>query len=256
MAATELERAWEVLSSGRPVLITAGAGLGVDSGLPDFRGAGGIWRDGTRLEQRARPTWFDEDPEEAWSFYRERRQLYERTRPHRGFLQIERWVARDGFVFTSNVDGHFQRAGVDPSRVVEIHGSLGRLQCARPCSRATWEAPVSAGLPRCPTCDGVARPNVCLFEDRRWIAVPSVLQGRRYDRWLEGRIPDLVVLELGAGTAVPNVRRESERLQGLGATLIRVNPHEPEGPPGALQIPLGALAFLAESDPGWEPTPR
>ncbi|MCB9679572.1 MAG: NAD-dependent deacetylase [Alphaproteobacteria bacterium] len=246
---TPLGDAWTLLESGRPVLVTAGAGLGVDSGLPDFRGAGGLWRDGRRIEERARPEWFDEDPEEAWAFYDARRRAYRGTAPHAGFAVLAGFVARGGFVFTSNVDGHFQAAGVDPERIVEIHGSLDRVQCATPCSRETWEAPAPGGVPRCPRCGGVARPNVNLFADRRWIAVPSILQGRRYDRWLGSLDAPPVVLELGAGTAVPNVRQEGERLLATGADLIRVNPHEPGGPPGTLEVAMGALAFLREGGP-------
>ncbi|MEZ4318600.1 MAG: Sir2 family NAD-dependent protein deacetylase [Myxococcota bacterium] len=246
--AAEIEQAWALVESGRPLLITAGAGLGVDSGLPDFRGTGGLWRDGRSLENRARPTWFDDDPAEAWAFYTARREAYLATEPHAGFATLARWASGDAFVFTSNVDGHFQRAGVDPDRIVEIHGSIHRHQCATPCSRATWPAstPID-GLPRCPTCGGLARPNVCMFVDKRWIAIPSVLQGRRYDRWLGDRAADLVVLELGAGTTVSNVRDEGERLQALGATLIRVNPTEADGPDGTLSIPTTALAFLSAS---------
>lgn len=232
-----------VLLRSSPVLLTAGAGLGVDSGLPDFRGVNGLWRDGRRLEERATPVWFDEAPEEAWAFYTHRRALYRDTEPHHGFTTLLELLGTDGFVFTSNVDGHLQRAGLHPDRIVEIHGSIERVQCAVPCSRATWPA-TNDPLPTCPRCGGVARPNVCLFEDRRWIAVPSVLQGRRYDRWL-GDHPSRVVLEIGAGTTVDNVRRESERLAHAGATLVRVNPHEPDGPEGTQSFPITAAAFLS-----------
>ncbi|MCB9670600.1 MAG: NAD-dependent deacetylase [Alphaproteobacteria bacterium] len=235
-----MQEAIDAVRSGRPLLVTAGAGLGVDGGLPDFRGPGGWWGD-QRLEERATAAWFDDDPAEAWAFYRGRRALYASTPPHPGYAVL---IERAGFVFTSNVDGHFVRAGLDPDRIVEIHGSLERLQCATPCSRSTWPTEDALPFPLCPRCGGPARPNVCVFDDRRWIAVPSVLQGRRYDSWL-GDHPDPVVLELGAGTAVPNVRREGERLQGLGATLVRVNPHEAEGPPGTLSVAIGALAFLS-----------
>jgi NAD-dependent SIR2 family protein deacetylase len=231
-----------------PVLLTCGAGLGVDSGLPDFRGVGGWWRrdapdEVVRLEDRATPAWFDDDPAEAWAFYRARQALYARTAPHAGFDVLRDLLGDDGFVFTSNVDGHLQRAGIPADRIVEIHGSLARLQCAQPCSRQTWPDD-GVPVPRCPHCDGVARPNVCLFADRRWIAVPSVLQGRRYDRWL-GRHERIVVLEIGAGTAVPNVRRESERLLAEGHALLRVNPHEPEGPPGTRSFAMAGASFLA-----------
>lgn len=227
-----------------PVLLTAGAGLGVDSGLPDFRGVNGLWRDGRRLEERATPVWFDEAPEQAWAFYNRRRALYRDTEPHAGFATLLELLGDDGFVFTSNVDGHLQRAGWPADRIVEIHGSIERLQCALPCGRFTWPA-TDDPLPTCPRCGGVARPNVCLFADRRWIAVPSVLQGRHYDRWL-GAHPDRVVLEIGAGTTVDNVRRESERLLHAGSPLVRVNPHEPEGPAGTRSFRITAAEFLAK----------
>src|SRR5215213_3373645 len=122
-----LRRAAEAVRSADAILITAGAGMGVDSGLPDFRGTQGYWRAyppyqrlGLRFEQIASPAHFDEDPAVGWGFYGHRLNLYRATRPHQGFDILLRWATSRPadmaacFVFTSNVDGHFQRAGFPP----------------------------------------------------------------------------------------------------------------------------------------------
>jgi NAD-dependent SIR2 family protein deacetylase len=92
--------------------------MGVDSGLPDFRGAEGSWRAypviaklGLTFEEMANPAWFETDPHLAWAFYGHRLNLYRRTDPHRGFnylLGLGSRKAHNYWVFTSNVDGHFQ----------------------------------------------------------------------------------------------------------------------------------------------------
>ena len=140
------------------LVITAGAGMGVDSGFPDFRGPQGFWRAyppyerlGLRFEEMASPDLFDADDELAWGFYGHRTHLYRRTAPHKGYGILRSW-ARDGvpsscataapsqprasdgdalptFVFTSNVDGGFPLAGFSSHQVFECHGSTTHLQC-------------------------------------------------------------------------------------------------------------------------------
>ena len=99
------------------LLIGAGAGMGVDSGLPDFRGPEGFWqaypslRGRVRFEEMANPRWFDDDPGLAWAFYGHRLHLYRDTQPHEGFKLLRQMAGdRPRFVFTSNVDGQFQKA--------------------------------------------------------------------------------------------------------------------------------------------------
>ena len=186
-----LARAQELLLDSEALLITAGAGMGVDSGLPDFRGPEGFWKTypavaklGLRFEQMANPTWFVREPALAWAFYEHRLNLYRATTPHAGFgqlLELGRQKARGYFVFTSNVDGHFQRAGFDPARVVEVHGSIRHLQCVKRCTPEIWDAPDAEiridmerfaaiePLPRCKNCGGLARPNILMFGDGTWI---------------------------------------------------------------------------------------
>lgn len=237
--------------------------MGVDSGFPDFRGPQGFWKAYPHLESRgkdfyamASPAAFVENPELAWGFYGHRQALYRDTEPHEGFAILLDWgQARRGgyFVFTSNVDGHFQRAGFDDDRVFECHGNINTLQCLQPCSDLLWplDAPVSvptasAPLPSCPSCGGLARPNVLMFGDAGWISDVSAAQHDRYREWLEGlQGRSVAVIEIGAGLAVPTVRMESEALvRTLGATLVRINPRDPGGPAGTLSLPLGGLDGL------------
>lgn len=253
-------------------LILAGAGMGVDSGLPDFRGNQGFWKAyppfkarGLSFYDLANPVWFDKDPAQAWGFYGHRLNMYRSTKPHAGFEILLRWAKskKSHFVFTSNVDGHFQASGFDPERIVECHGSFHFLQCQRPCSNRLWSSdkfhpninPDSflAGdpLPECPNCTAVARPNILMFGDSNWISDHCDNQRRRYQTWSEriDRGESLTVIEIGAGTAVPTVRRESENcMSQTESALIRINPRESSGPTGTISIDLGGLEGLAKID--------
>ena len=244
--------------------------MGVDSGLPDFRGPEGFWKAYPALKhlrvsfsQMANPRWFDERPAMAWAFYGHRFQLYARTPPHRGYELLRRWAAgkpRGGFVFTSNVDGHFAKAGFPDHGIYECHGSLRHLQCNVGCSREIWELDeldleidletltAHGELPRCGRCGGLARPNVLMFGDWSWISERSHAQERRLERWLSEAVGRrLAVVECGAGTAVPTVRMFCESTaRQLGAALIRINPKESQGPTGTLSLALPARAALEQ----------
>ena len=240
--------------------------MGVDSGLPDFRGNEGFWnayppyrKFGLSFIDLAHPRWFHSQPRQAWGFYGHRLQLYRSTDPHPGFEILRRWTAAKNnnyFIYTSNVDGQFQKAGFSGQQVVECHGSIHHLQCHRPCDDAIWSASdyqpriddatmlADSSLPACPTCHGIARPNILMFGDSGWIHDRSSRQEGRYRQWRAGNEPGDVLLEFGAGTAVPTVRYEFAQLQG---TLIRVNPRESQTRHG-IAVACGALEFLQRVD--------
>ena len=266
--AAKIEAAAEAIAEADAMLIATGAGMGVDSGLPDFRGDEGFWnayppmrRLGISFVSMANPTWFAREPALAWGFYGHRLNLYRETVPHEGFGFLRSWtqhMAHGSFVFTSNVDGHFQIAGYDRERVIECHGSLHHLQCTKPCSDTIWLADAlevtvdeesfraSSELPECPRCGALTRPNVLMFGDWGWVPARTSAQESRFETWLaEVSGSSLVIVELGAGTAVPTVRMTSERTAShLGGTLVRINPREPRVPDGHLGIELGALEAL------------
>ncbi|CAD6538917.1 SIR2 family NAD-dependent protein deacylase [Paraburkholderia metrosideri] len=241
----KLEQAAALLREADGLLITAGAGMGVDSGLPDFRGRDGFWRaypalrhHGFSFEDMANPARFAEYPELAWGFYGHRLKLYRETVPHQGFAILRRRadsMPRGAFVFTSNVDGQFQKAGFSESRVYECHGSIHALQCLEVCTDATWSArdfqpqvnettsELESPMPRCPHCGALARPNILMFGDWTWVDVPYEKQREHLESWIS-LVSKLVVVELGAGKALPTVRRFSER--NARQRLIRINPRD------------------------------
>ncbi len=260
-----VEAAADAIAGAENLVFCAGAGMGVDSGLPDFRGDSGFWRAypplrslGISFHQMANPAWFRRDPELAWGFYGHRLHLYRATRPHGGFATLLRLAnERESFVFTSNVDGHFQQAGFPDDRVFECHGSLMHLQCVRPCNELIYPADettvavdettfrASAPLPACPACGELARPALLMFNDGAWVSRRSDVQSAAFSTWLDSRdLRGTAVIECGAGSAVPTVRRCSESLARAGATLIRINPRESQGPEGTISLPMGAADAL------------
>jgi NAD-dependent SIR2 family protein deacetylase len=261
-------RAAEAIRGAEALVVTAGAGMGVDSGLPDFRGDQGFWkaypmyeRLGLSFVDAANPEHFERDPAFGWGFYGHRLDLYRRTVPHEGFAILLRWIARRAlpwFAVTSNVDGQFQKAGFDEAGVLEIHGSIHHLQCLSPCSDDIWDCREDADvdlatmrarrIPRCPRCQGVARPNILMFGDYGWLPHRTHAQRRRLDAFLEEHEERrVVVVEMGAGTAIPSIRHLSETL-GTRGTVIRVNPREPGISERHVSLPVGALEALREID--------
>jgi NAD-dependent SIR2 family protein deacetylase len=254
------------IRNAHALVITAGAGMGVDSGLPDFRGAKGFWRAYPMYERLgisfvgvANPAHFESNPAFGWGFYGHRTNLYRETVPHVGFALLQEWIGRYGlapFVVTSNVDGQFQKAGFAESQILEVHGSIHHLQCITPCSQAIWDnmetIPVDHStmkaerIPRCTNCGGVARPNILMFGDWGWISDRTTGQERNYDNFLaEHRGEPLVVIEMGAGTAIPTIRHQSEWLGShFSATVIRINPREAQIAPPQISLSCGALEGL------------
>lgn len=256
-------RCAELIVQADALLITAGAGFGVDSGLPDFRGTQGFWRAYPALgrarisfEQIANPASFGSHPRQAWGFYAHRLNLYRATAPHEGFnilRRIGRCLPQGYFVFTSNVDGQFQKAGFDSARISECHGSIHHLQCLSTCCDSIWPADdflpevdtekclLRSEFPRCPYCGNLARPNILMFGDWGWLDGRSDQQQQNLDDWLR-RVERLLVIEIGAGSRIPTVRRLGESLPGQ---MIRINPTEPElGRNKGVSIASGGLEAL------------
>jgi NAD-dependent SIR2 family protein deacetylase len=257
-----IQQAAEAIRTADALLIGAGAGMGVDSGLPDFRGDAGFWKAyppfrGRQFAEMSNPHWFQADPQLAWGFFGHRMNLYRSAVPHDGFAILRRWGERlphGYFVFTSNVDGHFQKAGFAADRIIECHGSMEFLQCNEPCGSGVWSSKDThvdvdaetiravSELPRCPGCGALARPNVLMFGDWNWEQTRFARQRHPYADWLD-RVEGsrVVAIEMGAGAAIPTVR---EHCEARGQVLIRINPRDAEVSEGNISLSLGALEAL------------
>ncbi len=266
-----IEKAVEYLKNADALLISSGAGMGVDSGLPDFRGDKGFWKAypayeklGIDLYQAATPEHFKDDPQFGWGFYGHRFNLYRSTQPNVGFYLLQKWIALfewDYFSVTSNVDGHFQVAGFPEDRIYEVHGSINHMQCSLPCSNRIWDmdGPIevdedtmsSLDVPLCPGCGAPARPNILMFDDFDWVSERSDEQRSFFSDFLErNRYKNLAIVEIGAGKAVPTIRDISEGLSPFSENIkiIRINPREPEISKPHVSLKCGGLDGLKAID--------
>lgn len=260
-----------IITDADVILIGAGAGASVDSGLPDFRSERGFWKAyppaadlGFCYEDVAEGPWFVKNPEMAWGFILHCKNLFDAREPHEGYHILKRWAdeKQTSWVYTSNIDEYFYRAGFVPERITEIHGFRHTLQCTTPCSRETWRVDMegwtldeetltlSSPLPLCPHCGAPARVNTLMFNDDKWIGDLTRAQENRFTAWLNQQLGERVaVIEIGAGGIVPNVRYQCERYaRAFGTRLIRINPGEPGGPQGTISLPLPAMQALRSID--------
>jgi NAD-dependent deacetylase len=165
MIATALATAAERLRAADRVTLLTGAGVSAASGIPTFRGQGGLWRN-FRAEDLATPHAFHRDPGTVWAWYDWRRQLIAGAAPNAAHRVLATWTRRGpGWrLLTQNVDGLHERAGAD--RLVRLHGSIWHLRCARGCTKDSWQdvsVPLVPLPPRCRYCADLARPAVVWF---------------------------------------------------------------------------------------------
>jgi len=147
--------------------VVTGAGVSAASGIPTFRGPGGLWRT-FKPEELATPEAFDHDPKLVWEWYAWRRELVARARPNRAHEVLAAWSRRVPafWLVTQNVDGLHERAGT--RNVIRFHGSLWEVSCRERCTASPrrWAdetVSFSELPPRCPHCSGVLRPGVVWF---------------------------------------------------------------------------------------------
>ena len=149
------------LLSGRPLAVLTGAGISKESGLPTFRGPGGLW-EGNRPEDLATPEAFARDPEKVWRFYAWRLAKVRAARPNEGHLALasmERILPRMTLV-TQNVDGLHAAAG--SRNLLELHGTILHARCTECGLRSGAPEGAIPPLPRC-ACGGLLRPDVVWF---------------------------------------------------------------------------------------------
>jgi len=160
--ADKIELVREKLQQSERVVVLTGAGISAESGVPTFRGEGGLWRN-YRATDLATPEAFHRDPSLVWEFYDWRRELLAPLRPnaaHKALVEIEKKLS--GFrLITQNIDDLHQLAG--SRNILELHGNIWRVRCTK-CQRVSENRIVPlTGPPFCASCGGMLRPNVVWF---------------------------------------------------------------------------------------------
>jgi NAD-dependent deacetylase len=156
------------------LFILTGAGVSAESGIPTFRGVGGLWRD-YRIEEVASPQAWRQDRRLVWEFYSMRRRVASTAKPNRAHLalaSLERDLHDRLFLCTQNVDDLHEQAG--STNIVHMHGELFKSRCdhcRRPPFADTKLYEPPAEIPRC-ECGGWIRPHICWFGE-----VPFNLNG-------------------------------------------------------------------------------
>ena len=235
MLRPDLTRARELLAAAARVVVLTGAGVSAESGVPTFRGAGGLWKQ-FRPEDLATPEAFARDPRLVWEWYGWRRALVAQCRPNPAHLAIARWMRAQAGVtlVTQNVDDLHERAAEDPAvvatplaaplegRFLKLHGSLFRSKCTRCTHVAEHRERVDASsadtLPRCPSCGALLRPDVVWFGE---MLPPGATRAAFA---AAGRAQACLVV--GTKGAVYPAAGVAHEAQAAGAAVIVVDPGE------------------------------
>jgi NAD-dependent deacetylase len=222
-----LDRAADWIASARHVVVSTGAGMSKESGIPTFRDAlDGLWAryDPQELATEAA---FRRNPRRVWSWYAHRRRMIERCRPNPGHFalaELERMVPRLTLV-TQNIDGLHAAAG--STDVVELHGSIRRVKCLDAGHVLPGPPPEDGagedeerGPPPCPVCGSPLRPDVVWFGEM----LPEAAVERA---WAAAGGCDVLLVVGTSGTVWPAAELPSVARNG-GAKVIEVNPEESE----------------------------
>ncbi|MCX4243489.1 SIR2 family NAD-dependent protein deacylase [Paraliomyxa miuraensis] len=209
------------------IVFFTGAGMSAESGVPTYRGKGGIWKE-YDFESCACQEAFERDPDHVWEFHNYRRGLVRKCEPNEGHRLIARCeqVLPSVTVVTQNIDGLHQRAG--SKRVHELHGSLWKLRCDRCGWRdEDFSAPVDDLL--CPACKALAattprgtpvykRPGIVWFGDS--------LSGSVVQASCQALDASDLMISIGTSAVVFPAAQLPVVAKRAGATLVEINPED------------------------------
>lgn len=204
------------LDRARSVCVLTGSGISAESGLPTFRGVGGLWRT-HRVEDLASPGGFARDPRLVWTWYNERRQAHKAVEPspaHRALAAIERRIA-DFTLVTQNVDSLHIRAG--SRNVLELHGKLREARCSRCEARRAFDDAFDLDALEHEGCGGMWRPDIVWFGE----ALPSAVLAAALDA---ARRAELMLVVGTSGLVQPAATLATKRV--TPAYVVEINPAE------------------------------
>jgi NAD-dependent deacetylase len=213
----------DAIRQAQSLLVVTGAGISAASGIPTFRGEGGLWRS-YRFDQLATPEAFARDPGLVWTWYQMRRRVCLDAQPnaaHQALVTLEQRTP--GFLLaTQNVDGLHRRAGSNAQ--IALHGDILDARCTQ--CHHIWtlgeaecvanESEISS-LPHCQSCGGLARPHILWFGEMYWPETIDV--AFRYAMTAD------VALVIGTSGSVGPPAALIESAGQHGAMTIEVNPN-------------------------------
>ena len=259
----QLTKIAELLKMSKRVLFITGAGISADSGLPTYRGVGGLYNrqlteDGYPIETCLSGPMFRKKPEVTWKYMLQLGIAIAQHRPNDAHRIIARWEQQyaesDGkvVILTQNIDGYHRAAG--SKNVYEIHGSLGTLDCTECAWSESFElddgsvarlATMQQTLPpRCPQCNAVIRPRVVLFEEMLPL---NVIEEFQYE-FNGGNGFDLV-FSVGTSGMFPYITGPVRTAAARGVPTVEINPAESGlSHVVAFHLPLTAAEAMREID--------
>jgi NAD-dependent deacetylase len=221
----EIRQVAAAIEAAERILFITGAGLSADSGLPTYRGLGGLYNghtaDGLPIEACLSGPMLQRDPALCWKYLAELGRACLGARPNAGHHAIAELQRRKPqcWVLTQNIDGYHRAAGSPARRLIEIHGELQPLYCPS----CGFESPELADHlrrplpPRCEQCGGAMRPSVVLFEEM----LPEEALRRLYDELHKGFE---IVIAVGTSASFPYIVEPAMQARRDGGLTAEINP--------------------------------
>ncbi len=241
---TALDAVAEHLRDARSALFITGAGISADSGLPTYRGVGGLYDseetdEGLSIEEALSGDVFAVRPDITWKYLIQIEENCRGAQPnaaHRAIASLDGHLDRV-MVFTQNVDGLHRAAG--SREIIEIHGNLQELECtACPHEEAATDFAGREIPPRCPVCGGVLRPKVVLFGE----ALPEEPLDRFIDALQEGFD---IVFSIGTSSIFPYITQPVVFAATSGIPTVEINPSQTQlSDVVDYYLPLGAAEAM------------
>ncbi len=207
------------IHAGVRITVLTGAGVSAASGVPTFRGAGGLWKS-YAAQELATPQAFRRDPRLVWEWYNWRRETLSKCRPSAAHNVLAAWSRRySGFtLITQNVDGLHEKAGTQ--NVIRFHGSIWEVLCWKRCASSPprWmdeTVPYPHLPPACPYCGGLIRPGVVWFGEG---IDPEIMK-----RSVQALDCDLF-LTIGTSAVVYPAAGLAAEARSNGAFTVEINP--------------------------------